>query len=136
AAPPDARDPRVRGARPPGVQLHQRHQAPALHVLRPPARPGRRPGRADRPCRGAWARPPGASPGDAKARAPARAGARASGTASAQLALEDLAGGGHGQLVAELDDPRVLVVRELLLAPGDELVLGDRGLRRPDHERL
>src|SRR5215468_5408147 len=53
-----------------------------------------------------------------------------------QLALEDLAGRGHGQGVTELHDPRVLVSRHVLLAPGDQFVLGQRRARDADHERL
>src|SRR5208337_2996471 len=44
-----------------------------------------------------------------------------------ELPLEDLAGGGHGQAVTELHDPRVLVRRHVPLAPGEEVRLGDRG---------
>jgi hypothetical protein len=41
-----------------------------------------------------------------------------------QLALEDLARRSLGQAVPELDDARVLVRREPLLAVGDDLLAG------------
>src|SRR5690606_32326141 len=58
------------------------------------------------------------------------------GPSAAELELEDLAGGGHRQRVAELDDPRVLVGGHVLLGPGDELLLGDLRARVEDHVRL
>src|SRR5690348_12507184 len=42
-----------------------------------------------------------------------------------QLALEDLAGGGHRELVDELHDAGVLVRRHLVLGPVHEGLLGD-----------
>ena len=71
---------------------------------------------------------PGASP----TRSPEDRGSRF----ASQLALEDLAGGGHRQVGHELDEARVLVVGHLLLAPADQLVLGDRGTVVADDERL
>ena len=41
-----------------------------------------------------------------------------------------------GRLGDELDDARVLVAGHLLLAPRDQLVLGDRGAVLEDHDRL
>src|SRR5690606_16772764 len=54
--------------------------------------------------------------------------------ASAQLALEDLPGGGHRQGLGEDDLARVLVVRHLLLRPGLQLLGG--GGRTVDEDEV
>src|SRR5690606_36865608 len=55
---------------------------------------------------------------------------------SAQLALQDLAGRALRQRLHELDDTRVLVGREPLLAPGDQLLVGGGAAGLERHDRL
>src|SRR5690242_18534196 len=54
----------------------------------------------------------------------------------AELELLQLAGGGAGQLVPELDRGGALVAGEPLLAPRPQLLLGGGGAGREDDERL
>src|SRR5262249_22417271 len=54
----------------------------------------------------------------------------------AQFALEQLAAGIARQRIDEVDGARTLVAGELVAAPGDQCLAGQRGARALDHHRL